>query len=154
MRFFLFLFVSGFLLFLACKPPQKKAKKAITQGVKGNVVALKGNQMPRIGAPASEPMPYPTTLFFYEPTNVSRTQQWNPGPIFTNIYTKLILTTNTDSTGAFTVQLPVGSYSVFVQVGQYFYANSFDMQNNINVITIEKGKLAELNIVVNNEASN
>lgn len=154
MRIFLFLFVSAFLLFLACKPPQKKPKVAIIQGVKGIVMELKGSQMPRIGAPAPEPKPYPTTVFFYEPTDITRVLQWNQGPLFTNIYTKLILATNTDSLGAFAVQLPVGTYSVFVQAGQNFYANSFDIRNNINLVSVEKGKLTEMNIVVNFAASN
>lgn len=127
---------------------------AITQGVKGIVMELTGNQMPRIGAPASEPKPYPTTVFFYEPTDITRVQQWNQGPLFTNIYTKLIFATNTDSLGAFTVQLPVGTYSVFVQAGQNFYANSFDIRNNINLVSVEKGQLTEMNMVVNFATSN
>lgn len=154
MRFFLFLFVSGFSLFLACKLPQKKPKIAVIQGVKGVIMELKGNQMPRIGAPASEPIPYPTTVFFYEPTDITRVQQWNQGPLFTNIYTKLVLAINTDSLGAFTAKLPVGTYSVFVQAGQNFYANLFDIRNNINLVSVEKGKLTELNMVVNFASSN
>jgi hypothetical protein len=154
MRFFLFLFVAGFSLFSACKIPQKKPKTAIVQGVKGVILEITGNQMPRIGAPASEPKPYPTTVFFYEPTDITRTQQWNRGPLFTNIYTKLILAINTDSSGVFTAKLPVGTYSVFVQAGQNFYANSFDIRNNINLVSVEKGKLTELNMVVNFASSN
>lgn len=115
---------------------------------------LKGNQMPRIGAPASEPTPYLTTVFFYEPTDITRVQQWNQGPLFTNIYTKLILAINTDSLGAFSAQLPVGTYSVFVQAGQNFFANSFDIHNNINLVSVEKGKLTKMNMVVNFAASN
>jgi hypothetical protein len=74
--------------------------------------------------------------------------------LFTNIYTKLIATVDTDSTGAFIAKLPVGTYSVFVQAGQQFYANSFDIRNNINLVTVEKGKMIEMNIVVNYTTSN
>jgi hypothetical protein len=154
MRIFLFLFVAGFSLFSACKLPQKKSKMPVTQGVKGVISQISGNQMPRIGAPPSVPQPYPTTVFFYEPTDITRVLQCNQGPLFTNIYTKLILATNTDSVGAFNVQLPVGTYSVFVQAGQNFYANSFDIHNNINLVSVKKGKLTEMNIVVNFAASN
>ena len=154
MRIFLFLFVSAFLLFLACKPPQKKANPPIIQGVKGVISQISGNQMPRIGAPPSVPQPYPTTLFFYEPTDISRIHQWTPGPLYTNIYTKLIMTANTDSTGAYIAKLPEGTYSVFVQAGQQFYANLLDIRNNINLVRVEKGKLTELNIVVNYTATN
>jgi hypothetical protein len=154
MRFFLFLFVAIFLPFWGCKPPQKKKVDPIVQGVKGLVTVLSGNQMPRIGAPPAVPQPYPTTVFFYEPTDITRTLQWNQGPLFTNIYTKLIATVDTDSTGAFTAKLPVGTYSVFVQAGQQFYANNFDIRNNINLVTVDKGKLAEMNIVVNYMSTN
>jgi len=154
MLFFLFLFVAIFLPFWGCKPPQKKKVEPMVQGVKGLVTALTGNQMPRIGAPPSVPQAYPTTVFFYEPTNITRTQQWNQGPLFNNIYTKLIATVDTDSTGAFIAKLPVGTYSVFVQVGQQFYANSFDIRNNINLVTVDQDKLTEMNIVVNYTSTN
>lgn len=154
MRFFLFLFVAIFLPFWGCKPPQKKKVDPIIQGVKGVVTVLSGNQMPRIGAPPAVPQPYLTTVFFYEPTDISRTQQWTPGPLFTNIYTKLIAAVNTDSTGAFTAKLPEGTYSVFVQAGQQFYANSFDIRNNINLVIVDKGKLTEMNIIVNYTSTN
>ncbi len=154
MRFFLFLLVAGFMPFFACKPPQKKKADPIIQGVKGLVTSVTGNQMPRIGAPPVVPQPYRTTVFFYEPTDITRTQQWNPGPLFTNIYTKLIAAVDTDSTGAFIAKLPVGTYSVFVQAGQQFYANSFDIRNNINLVSVDKGKLVEMNIVVNYTSTN
>lgn len=154
MRFFLFLFVAIFFPFWGCKPPQKKQVEPIIQGVKGLVTAITGNQMPRIGAPPTVPQAYPTTVFFYEPTDITRTLQWNQGPLFTNIYTKLIAAVDTDSTGAFVAKLPVGSYSVFVQAGQQFYANSFDIRNNINLVTVDKGKLTEMNIVVNYTSTN
>jgi len=154
MRFFLFLFVAIFFPFWGCKPPQKKKVAPIIQGVKGLVTVLTGNQMPRIGAPPSVPQSYPTTVFFYEPTDITRTQQWNQGPLFNNIYTKLIATVDTDSTGAFIAKLPVGTYSVFVQAGKQFYANSFDIRNNINLVMVDKGKLTEMNIVVNYTSTN
>ena len=153
MRFFLFSAVLSFLLLPACKPPQKKDAAPILQGVKGKVVTVSGNQMPRIGAPAAEPKPYPTTVFFYEPTDLTKVQQWNKGPLFTNIYTKLVMAVDTDSTGSYIAKLPEGTYSVFVQAGQQFFANQFDIRNNINLVAVEKGKLTELNILVNFAAS-
>ena len=64
------------------------------------------------------------------------------------------MTANTDSTGAYIAKLPEGTYSVFVQAGQQFYANLLDIRNNINLVRVEKGKLTELNIVVNYTATN
>lgn len=153
MRFFLFSAVLSFFLFLSCKPPQKKKTEPVLQGVKGSVMTVEGNQMPRIGAPVAEPKPYPTTVFFYEPTDLTKVLQWNKGPLFINIYTKLVMAVDTDSTGTYVAKLPVGTYSVFVQTGQQFFANQFDIRNNINLVTVEKGKLTELNILVNFAAS-
>lgn len=153
MRFFLFSAVLTFFLLPACKPPQKKKTQPILQGVKGQVMTIAGNQMPRIGAPAATPQPYPTTVFFYEPTDLTKVQQWNKGPLFTNIYTKLVMAVDTDSTGAYIAKLPEGTYSVFVQAGQQFFANQFDIRNNINMVAVEKGKMTELNILVNFAAS-
>lgn len=153
MRFFLFSVVLAFSLFLACKPPQKKKPEPVVQGVKGRIMTVAGNQMPRIGAPATEPKPYLTTVFFYEPTDLTQVLQWNKGPLFTNIYTKLVMAVDTDSTGAYIAKLPEGTYSVFVQAGQQFFANQFDIRNNINLVTVEKGQLTELNILVNFAAS-
>lgn len=116
-------------------------------------MTISGNQMPRIGAPAAEPKPYPTTVFFYEPTDLTKVQQWKKGPLFTNIYTKLVMAVDTDSTGSYIAQLPEGTYSVFVQAGQQFFANQFDIRNNINLVAVEKGKLSKLNILVNFAAS-
>jgi hypothetical protein len=65
----------------------------------------------------------------------------------------MVSSVETDSTGAFKQALPTGTYSVFVQVNKQFYANSFDIRNNIFLVQVEEGKLTEIKIVVNNAAS-
>jgi hypothetical protein len=34
-----------------------------------------------------------------------------------------------------------------------YFANLYDVQNNINIVNVEKGKLTEHKIVVNNDAA-
>lgn len=150
MRLILFLLFIGFTGIMACKTAQKTSDVHIVQGITGTVTEMIGNQMPRIGQTPASPKAYPTTVFFYEPTNISQVSALQFGaPLYKTINTKLIGFAQTDSAGSFHKSLPVGDYSVFVQVGQNFFANSFDIRNNISVISVEKKKLTDLKIVVN-----
>ncbi len=149
----LFLLTAAFTLLLACKSPKKIQETPVLQGIKGVVNKSIGNQMPRIGQTPSIPKPFPTTVFFYEPTNTSQVNQIGTSPLYRAIFTKLIATVETDSAGVFTAKLPVGNYSVFVQVDKQFFANSFDIRNNISLVIVEAGKITDVKITVNNAAS-
>lgn len=153
MRLILFLAAVGWVAGLSCKPPQKLPVNQTKQGISGRVAEAVGNQMPRVGQAPPEPVPYPTTVFFYEPTNIRQVNQVESAPLFNAIYTKLVATVQTDSAGNFVQPLPVGTYSVFVQVGQQFFANQFDIRNNISLVTVEPRKLTEIKIVVNHAAA-
>ncbi|MDD2792055.1 MAG: hypothetical protein PHD73_02680 [Sediminibacterium sp.] len=153
MRLILFLAAVGWVALLSCKAPQKLPVNQVKQGIFGSVAEAVGNQMPRVGQATPEPVPYPTTVFFYEPTNIRQANQVESAPLFTAIFTRLVATVQTDSAGTFVQPLPVGTYSVFVQVGQQFFANQFDIRNNISLVTVEPGKLTEIKIVVNHNAA-
>jgi hypothetical protein len=164
MRVILFHIFLVILLGVSCKSSQKgkglpiipeKIRK-VQQGIRGMVFELVGNQMPSPTNDLSKKNvgnPYPTTVFFYEPTNISQVISVNQGPLYNIINTKLVSTVKTDSTGAFIAALPVGSYSVFVQVDKLFFANNFDISNNISLVRVEANKLTEIKIQVNNNAS-
>lgn len=153
MRLILFFMAFGWVASVSCKTPQKAGKNQVKQGISGTVAEAVGNQMPRVGQAPPVPRPYPTTVFFYEPTNIRQVNQVESSPVFTAVYTKLVASVQTDSAGAFKQALPAGTYSVFVQVGQQFFANNFDLRNNISLVTVEPGKLTEVKIVVNNAAT-
>ncbi len=131
----------------------KNAYQPVFQGITGTVTIVTGNQMPKIGRPAPAPKAYPTTVYFYEPTNISQAIQINNSALFSSISTKPIDSTQTDANGSFTKALPIGKYSVFVKVRDYYFANLYDVQNNINIVNVEKGRLTEHKIVVNNDAA-
>jgi hypothetical protein len=148
----------------SCKSPNKASQTpsemtkqpVIIQGIKGNVQVVTGNQMPspnNDGTKKNGGSPYPTTVFFYEPTNINQVIRVNQGPLYNIINTKLVSTVKTDSTGAFIADLPIGTYSVFVQVDKLFFANNFDIRNNISLVSVEANKLTEISILVNNKAS-
>ncbi|TAH09510.1 MAG: hypothetical protein EAZ12_06410 [Sphingobacteriia bacterium] len=164
MRPILFLVFCISISSFSCKVPkqQKKVENTpasvpnVKQGVRGLVLQVTGNQMPspnNTGQKKNAGNPYPTTVFFYEPTNINQVIRVNQGPLYNIINTKLISTVKTDSTGAFIADLPTGTYSVFVQVDKLFFANSFDIRNNISLISVEANKVAEIKIIVNNNAS-
>jgi hypothetical protein len=151
---------------MSCKSTKTNQKKAdlpvsapistIKQGVQGLVTQILGNQMPSPESGTQKKntgTPYLTTVFFYEPTNINQVNRMESAPLFLSIYTKMVASVSTDSTGAFKAALPVGTYSVFVQVDKKFFANTFDIRNNISLVSVEEGKLTDIKIKVNNAAT-
>ena len=172
MRLILFSLFTLMIVSLSCKPPvttgskirngvnnapkgamSKNAHQPVLQGITGTITIVSGNQMPKVGRPAPAPKAFPTTVFFYEPTNISQVIQINNSALFLSIATKLVAAAKTDADGAYVQALPEGKYSVFVKVRDNYFANLYDVQNNINIVNVEKGKLTEHKIVVNNDAA-
>jgi hypothetical protein len=154
MRLILFLILGIFLTILSCKSTKTSQVATITQGITGTVEQITGNQMPRIGREPDKPKPFPTTVFFYAPTDLTQVLRVDQTPLYTAIYTKLVASVETDSLGRFTANLPVGTYSVFVQVEKKFFANSFDIRNNISLASVDENKLTDIKILVNHKATN
>ena len=125
----------------------------ITQGITGQITEATGNQMPMKDAPLPVGKGILTTVLIYEPTNTSQVSRIGTSPVYTAISTKLVASVDTDSTGAFTVNLPAGSYSLFVKQGKQFYANLFDVNNNIALFTVEEGKLTRADLKISSGAS-
>lgn len=148
--FFLFLIL---LTILACSSVKKTNSSVITQGFTGRVTEITGNQMPMKGGPPVVPKGIATTVLIYEPTHISQVSRLGTSATYTAISTKLVASADTDSTGNFTIALPVGAYSVFVKQGDRFYANLFDTNNNIALFFVEEGKLTQVNLTVSSGAS-
>ncbi len=125
----------------------------IAQGIKGVITEAIGNRMPMKGASPSVPKGILTTVLIYEPTNIRQVSRSGSSPLYTAISTKLVASVDTDSTGAFAVSLPAGSYSIFIKQGAQFYANLFDTNNNIALFTVQEGKITEAKLTVSLRAS-
>lgn len=108
--------------------------------------------MPMKGAAPVSGKPFITTVFIYEPTSLSQVQRTGTSPIYTAIRTKLVASVKTDSTGSFHIGLPVGSYSLFIKLGNGYYANLFDTGNHIALFKVEEGKITEANLVISSGA--
>jgi len=152
MRHNLFIVILVILTFFACKAGKKAQTSPITQGISGTITELIGNQMPMKGAPENKPRPVSVTLLVFEPTNLSQVQRVETSALYTSINTRKVASVLSDSTGAFSVALPPGTYSLFVQQGKLFFANSFDSQNNIQLVTVEANKVTPFNITINSRA--
>lgn len=116
------------------------------QGIKGYVRQVTGNQMPSPDLPPAAPKGIKTTVYVYQKTAIGQVERSGTEPFYTAVKTKLVRTVQTTGKGYFFVSLPVGSYSLFTKVGNRFYANSFDADNNIAVVEVTKGKVSEVNI--------
>lgn len=125
-----------------------RAGKGDKQGIAGYVRQVTGNQMPSPDEPLPAPKGVKTTVYVYEKTNLSQVDRTGTEPFYTAVRTKLIRTVQSTSKGYFFVSLPVGSYSLFTKAGGKFYANSFDGENNIAVVTVGKNKVADANIKI------
>ena len=146
------LFIIGMLLY-GCSLAKKANLSLVTQGITGSVTIASGNQMPMKGRVPDLPKGLKTTVLIYEPTHISQVQRIGTSPVYTAIATKQVASVETDSSGNFTVSLPVGKYSVFILQGTAFYANLFDTENHIALFTVEPNKLTNIRLSVNSAAS-
>jgi len=140
----IFIIFFPFLTIIACTSvkTQNTAIKA-EQGIDGYVFKISGNLMPMPGMTAPKPAGLATTVFIYEMTSIKDVVRIDNSPTYSVIYKKLITTTQSDSTGHFSVHLPVGAYSIFTKTGNLFYANLFDSENNIAPVKVEEGKITK-----------
>jgi len=129
-----------------------EATQAVHEGIKGWVYQESGNRMPRPGTEPQKANGLSTTIYVYELTNLGQTSRVGVTPFYTAIHTKSIATAHSDSTGAFTIRLAPGRYSLFVKLEGRFFAGTFDSDNNIAPVTVEKGKFSPVKIMVNPDA--
>ena len=123
------------------------------EGISGQVVRESGNQMPMKGAAQQPAKGLSTTVYIYELTNLNQVSRVDASAFYTAIHTKPVGTVHSDSTGVFKIRLAPGAYSLFIKVGGRFYANSFDSNNNISPVTVEKGKRSRIKITENSSAT-
>lgn len=113
-------------------------------GIKGHIYLVKGNQMPSPDRKISAPPGLETELFIYSLTNLSQVTRVGSTGFYSQISTPLITTVKSDASGAFSVKLPAGMYSLFVKKDGNFYANMFDGSQNIYPVEVANGKMTEV----------
>ena len=139
----------------ACHPgkaAQTGTEQSVQEGITGFIYEESGNRMPMKGAEPQKPKGLSTTIYVYELTNLEQVSRVDASPFYTAVRTRSVTTAHSDSTGAFSIRLAPGAYSLFVKIGGRFYANSFDSNNNIAPATVQKGQLSIVRLIVNPSA--
>lgn len=143
------------MIIIGCRPgksPRPGTAQLVQEGITGFIYEESGNRMPMKGAEPQKPTGLSTTIYIYELANLEQVTRVDATPFYTAIRTRPVTTVHSDSTGAFTIRLAPGSYSLFIKQGDRFYANSFDANNNIAPVTVQKGRLSTVRLVVNPSA--
>lgn len=146
MRYILLLLIP--LMLTCCKTMKENDTN---QGITGTVRWFEGNLMPGPGRPAPQGSLVKRTIVICGVTNMSELN--GDAPLFENTGDKVITEVTSGDNGEFTVKLPPGKYSVFTKEKEGFFANGFDAENNVGVVTVEENKMTDLQIDINYKAS-
>ena len=158
------LFLSCVTLIVFCSPKIKPRTKQ-EQGINGFVYTISGNQMPMKnlgsngksnGRPADllliDSTAYKglqTTIYIHAPTDIQQVLPIGNSIIYTAINTPLVATVSSDSSGAFSIALPEGDYSIFLKLGDRYYANNFNQFNQICPVKVEAGRFTSVKLAMN-----
>ena len=75
------------------------------------------------------------------------------GRFYTGVENHLVKKVKSDTDGNFAVSLPEGKYSVFTKEDEGFYANSFDGQGFIQLVTVKQDEVTYLTLKVDYKAA-
>jgi len=92
-------------------------------------------------------------VYIYELTTMEEVDQIGYAPFFSNIYTNLITTAESDAEGFFQVTLEPGTYSLFIKEGGNYYSNSYGGGREIFPVTVTEGEVTEVLINITTEAT-
>jgi len=120
-----------------------------SQGIRGTVVRLSGDQMPTVGDSTTRtnpPQPVQTTIWVFSgriPSNSSPNWSVKEASQHANLLNKV----TSDSEGNFLVKLPPGEYTIFAQYESNLYLNSFLGDGSYESVQVNEGKITEINLV-------
>ena len=146
---FIIKYVLGYCLAIIMLSNCHVSQKSAPQGITGIILEIVGNQMPPVTESSGTAVQ--RTIRVYAPTKISEAS--GQPPLFSEIQTTLITESKSNKKGQFNIQIPPGKYSIFVMTEELFYANSFDSNNFINLITVKPNEWTAIQLVINNSAS-
>ncbi|MCS6833013.1 MAG: carboxypeptidase regulatory-like domain-containing protein [Flammeovirgaceae bacterium] len=134
----------------ACKQGQTVTK--VKQGIEGSVIWREGNFMPQIGEKKEIIIkPISREIHVYEPTRL--TELRGQPPFFTQPRTRRIAIVQSDEKGKFYVELPEGTYSLFVKEEKGLYANLFDKDGTVYPVTVKNQAVTTIEIIIDYKSS-
>lgn len=126
------LFILSFFSVFSCSRVSVK--------VTGNVIRVRGNQMPSPDLPKPEYPGFRTTVFFFEPALQANAKKAGMDGVFYDVGTRLAGRAETDAQGDFSLKLKPGRYSVLIGKDTFFYANIIDGQGYLHPVEVKKGE--------------
>ena len=124
---------------------RKEAKNqdapAPISGVTGKVEIWEGNFMPPIDSGSRDKQVKPGAgllVRLYEPV------KGLPGAMVDSISTPMVAETTCDDKGMFTIPAKAGTYSLFIQEGNSWYANGWDGEGVQGAVVVEPMKMTEV----------
>jgi hypothetical protein len=130
-----------------------KNKSTTLQGIEGYVYLVSGNQMPSPGKKPTPPKGIKTILYIFPLTNITQVTRQSRSGFYSAVQTRLVKTTESDSSGHFSVELEPGKYSLFTKTGELYYANLFDKDNNIAPTEVFVNKMTRSDVRVDHDAT-
>jgi len=134
--------------------PNSSSLKQQSQGIRGTVVRLSGNQMPTVGDDTTRtnpPQPVQTTIWVFSgriPSNSSPKWSVKEASQHANLLNKV----TSDSEGNFFVELSPGEYTIFAEYDSNLYLNSFLGDGSYEPVQVNEGKITEINLVNTEDA--
>ncbi|WP_227500115.1 hypothetical protein [Synechococcus sp. PCC 7335] len=131
-------------------PPQtatnSTAPATLSQGIKGTISQLSGNQMPSNSPnPSATEEPVSTTVWVFSDRIPG------PGSPYWPIaeakqHPNLVCTTQSDAAGHYQIQLPPSEYTVLAQYDESLYLNSFQGDGSYRSITVAPEQIIEFDL--------
>ena len=151
------LFICFGLLLMASCTAQQAGLQSYQEGLYGQVLWLEGNLMPQIDESGEAVQSRRSgkgiqrKLHIYPAVSASQVPSENG--LFDLSGVENITTIETDKQGRFFIALPPGTYSIFSEEEEGRWANVFDVNNVINPVVIESGKITAWTFEINYRAA-
>lgn len=117
-----------------------------TVRVTGQVLRIRGNQMPSPDLPAPVYPGISTGIYFFEPVTESSVVSAAQQGIYSTVNARLVKETRSYKNGRFSLRIKPGKYSVFIGKDSLFYANIRDGKGFLNPVDISSGRQAGITL--------
>lgn len=137
----------------ACLSTKKPSSIPLGQGINGYVIENQGNRMPMKGFEQKISKGFVCNILVFDSTSINDTKPNYISNVYEIINTKLVASLDTDSSGHFSVNLPTGKYSLFIKLGNKYYANLFNQYNQIAMFEVFPNRYTEAKLTMNRAAT-
>jgi hypothetical protein len=125
--------------------PQPNLSAVTNQGIQGKVTRLAGNQMPGVGQSNPPAQAVKTVVWVFRgKIPASDSPRWSIR--MANNHPQKLGTITTNDQGEFSVELPVGEYTVFAESGSDLYLNHFSGDGNFGTVKVTANVIAKVRL--------